>query len=92
MAGKITYTPFIPKPIPESKVVAPISISTPIPEYRGADPSREVIPIQYTLPKGANVEPKEATDDSFKWAKLTLHSPNPVQETSAKTNLENESA
>lgn len=89
MAGKITYTPFIPKPIPESKVIAPISISTPIPEYRGADPSREVIPIQYTPPKSTNVEPKE---DPFKWAKLTLHSPNPIRETSEKTNLENESA
>ena len=46
--GKITYTPFISKPIPESSAFSPIPISFPISEYQGADPDREVIPIQYT--------------------------------------------
>ena len=51
MAGKITYTPFISKPIPESSALSPIPISFPISEYQGADPDREVIPIQYTPSK-----------------------------------------
>lgn len=47
MAGKITYTPFVPKfEIPESQATLPIPISLPISEYRGTDPDREVIPVQ----------------------------------------------
>ena len=76
MAGKITYTPFISKPIPESSALSPIPISFPISEYQGADPDREIIPIQYTSPKTES-EVETATEESpnpFKWARLTLHS------------------
>lgn len=45
--SSIIYTPFISKRIPESSAFAPIPISLPISEYRGVDPDREVIPIQY---------------------------------------------
>ena len=75
MAGKISYTPFISKPIPESSVLSPIPISFPISEYRGADPDREVIPVQYTPPK-TELEVETTTEESpnpFKWARLTLH-------------------
>ena len=51
MTSKVTYKPFISKPIPESSARSPIPISFPISEYRGADPDREVIPVQYTPPK-----------------------------------------
>jgi flagellum-specific peptidoglycan hydrolase FlgJ len=76
MAGKITYTPFISKPIPESSAISPIPISFPISEYLGADPDREVIPVQYTPPK-TELEVETTTEESsnpFKWARLTLHS------------------
>lgn len=76
MAGKITYTPFISKPIPESSALSPIPISFPISEYRGADPNREAIPIQYT-PSKQESEIETTTEESpnpFKWARLTLHS------------------
>jgi hypothetical protein len=57
MIGKITYTPFIPKTIPETAALSPIPISLPISEYRGVDPDREVIPIQYAPSKiGAETE------------------------------------
>lgn len=74
--NKITYTPFISKPIPESSALSPIPISFPISEYQGADPDREVIPVQYTLPKTES-EVEITTEESpnpFKWARLTLHS------------------
>lgn len=51
MSSKITYTPFISKPIPESSALSPIPISFPISEYQGADPDKEVISIQYTPSK-----------------------------------------
>ena len=82
MAGKITYTPFISKPIPESSVLSPIPISFPISEYQGADSDREVIPIQYTPPKTeSEVETTVEEPSPFKWARLTLHStPEVVEE------------
>lgn len=89
MVGKITYTPFISKPIPESSALSPIPISFPISEYRGADPDREVIPVQYTSPKTeSEVETTaEESPNPFKWARLTLHStPEAIEETkSGKT-------
>lgn len=74
--GKITYTPFISKPIPESSALSPIPISFPISEYQGADPDREAIPIQYTpsKPESEIETTTEESPDSFKWARLTLHS------------------
>lgn len=89
MTGKITYTPFISKPIPESSALSPIPISFPISEYRGADPDREVIPVQYTPPKTES-EIETTTEESlnpFKWARLTLHSaPEVIEESkSGKT-------
>ena len=94
MTGKITYTPFISKPIPESSALSPIPISFPISEYRGADPDREVIPVQYTPPKTeSKVETTtEESPNTFKWARLTLRSSDPIRKSSAKTNSENESA
>ena len=76
MAGKITYTPFISKPIPESSALSPIPISFPISEYQGADPDREVIPIQYapSKPKSEIETTTEEPSNPFKWARLTLHS------------------
>jgi hypothetical protein len=94
MAGKITYTPFISKPIPESSALSPIPISFPISEYPGADPDREVIPVQYT-PSKTESEVETTTEESpnpFKWARLTLRSSDPIRKSSAKTNSENESA
>lgn len=94
MAGKITYTPFIPKTIPESSALSPIPISFPISEYRGADPDREVIPVQYTSPKTeSEVETKaEESSNPFKWARLTLSSSEPsARKTSTKTYSDNES-
>lgn len=47
MAGKITYTPFVPKfEIPESQAIQPIPLSFPTSGYRGVDPDQEVIPVQ----------------------------------------------
>ena len=54
MVSKITYTPFISKSLPESSALSPIPISFPISEYRGADPDREVIPLQY-IPESKSV-------------------------------------
>lgn len=88
MAGKITYTPFISKPIPESSALSPIPISFPISEYRGADSDKEVIPIQYTPPKTElEVESEDEQSNPFKWARLILHStPEVMEETkSGKT-------
>lgn len=61
--GKISYTPFIPKPIPESSAISPIPISLPISEYRGTDPDREVIPVQYT-PSKPESEVETTTEES----------------------------
>lgn len=94
MAGKITYTPFISKPIPESSALSPIPISFPISEYQGADPDREVIPIQYTPPKTeSEVETTtEEPSNPFKWARLTLRSSEPsARKTSTKAHSNNES-
>ena len=75
MAGKITYTPFIPKPIPETSVLSPIPISFPISKYQGVDPDKEVIPIQYTPSKPeSETKPEDGQANPFKWARLTLHS------------------
>ena len=102
MTGKITYTPFISKPIPESSALSPIPISFPISEYRGADPDQEVIPIQYT-PSKPEPEVETTTEKSFnpfKWARLMLRSSEPSArktstktstKTSAKTYSDNES-
>lgn len=76
MTGKITYTPFISKPIPESLALSPIPISFPISEYQGVNPDREVVPVQYT-PSKTESEVETTTEESpnpFKWARLTLHS------------------
>ena len=94
MTGKITYTPFISKPIPESSALSPIPISIPISEYQGVDPDREVIPIQYTPSKsGSEVETTpEELSNPFKWARLTLRSQEPAaHKTSNKTYSDNES-
>ncbi len=94
MANKVTYTPFISKPIPESSALSPIPISFPISEYRGANPDREVIPIQHT-PSKPESEVETTTEKSsspFKWARLTLRSSEPTaRKTSAKTYSDNES-
>jgi len=75
MAGKITYTPFISKPIPESSTLSPIPISFPISEYQGANPDREVIPIQYAPSKPeSEIETTVEESSPFKWARLILHS------------------
>ena len=76
MAGKITYTPFISKPIPESSAISPIPISFPIWEYQGADPDREVIPIQY-VPETQTVrieapEPQKSNTYNLKEARKTI--------------------
>ena len=93
MAGKITYTPFISKPIPESSALSPIPISFPISEYQGADPDREVIPIQYTPSKTeSEVETTVEEPSPFKWARLTLRSSEPsARKTSTKIHSSNES-
>ena len=65
MSSKITYTPFISKPIPESSALSPIPISFPISEYQGVDPDREVIPIQYT-PSKPELEPEDEQSNPFK--------------------------
>lgn len=94
MTGTITYTPFIPKTIPETSFLSPIPISLPISEYPGADPDREIIPVQYTPPKTES-EVETTTEESpnpFKWARLTLSSSDPIRKFSDKTNSENESA
>ena len=76
MTGKITYTPFISKPIPESSALSPIPISFPISEYQGVNPDREAIPIQYapSKPESEIETTTEESPNSFKWARLTLDS------------------
>ena len=93
MAGKITYTPFISKPIPEASALSPIPISFPISEYQEVDPDKEVIPIQYTPPKTeSEVESENVQSNPFKWARLTLRSSEPVvRKTSTKSYSNNES-
>ena len=76
MTNKVTYTPFISKPIPESSAISPIPISFPISEYRGADPDREVIPIQY-VPESQTVrieapEPQKSNTYNLKEARKTI--------------------
>ena len=85
MAGKITYTPFISKSIPESSALSPIPISFPISEYRGADPDREVISIQY-IPskKDAKKETPAENSNSFEWARLKLQSDPEVKQEEQK--------
>ena len=75
MAGKISYTPFISKPIPESSALSPIPISFPISEYQGVNPDREVIPVQY-IPskKDAKKETPIEDSNSLEWARLRLQS------------------
>lgn len=71
MLTKVTYKPFISKPIPESSARSPIPISFPISEYRGVDPDREVIPIQYMPSKTTfNSQLKELLNP-FKWVELS---------------------
>lgn len=74
LTGKITYTPFISKPIPESSALSPIPISFPISEYRGADPDREVIPIQYVPEvKTTDTTIEESKIESpIEWSRLIL--------------------
>lgn len=81
MANKITYTPFISKPIPESLALSPIPISVPISEYQGVDPDREVIPVRYTSPKTeSETKQKDEQSNPFKWSRLVLNSGStPVQ-------------
>lgn len=73
MVNKVTYTPFISKPIPESSVRSPIPISFPISEYRGADPDREIIPIQY-VPEVKTVKTETIPQklDTLKEARETI--------------------
>lgn len=90
--GKISYTPFISKSIPESSALSPIPVSFPISEYRGVDPDREVIPIKYDLPKtDVETEPAEESTNQFKWARLALRSSSPSRRDSTKSNSTNES-
>ena len=88
MTDKVIYTPFISKPIPESSALSPIPVSFPISEYRGIDPDREIIPIQYT-PSKPEPEVETTTEKSsnpFKWARLMLRSSEPsARKTSTKT-------
>ena len=88
MTDKISYTPFISKPIPESSALSPIPISLPISEYRGADPDREVIPIQYapSKPESEIDTTTEESSNPYKWARLTLRSSEPsARETLTET-------
>lgn len=72
MAGKVTYTPFISKSFPDSEAIKPIPISFSNLTPRGADPDREVIPIQYQ--PVTKEEPKKDEETPFTWAKLVLDS------------------
>lgn len=71
MAGKITYTPFITKTIPESKANAPIPITT----YRRLDPE-DATPIQYTTsePESEIETTMNSPTSQFQWARLVLNS------------------
>ena len=70
MLTKVTYKPFISKPIPESSARSPIPISFPISEYRGVDPDREVIPIQYIPEVKTEIIPQKP--DNLKEARETI--------------------
>ena len=72
MAGKITYTPFISKPIPESSALSPIPISFPIPEYRGANPDREVVPMHNVI-TSKQEESKPSKKSALKQARSILN-------------------
>ena len=74
MIGKITYTPFVSKRIPESSALSPIPISLPISEYRGADPNREVIPIQYAPTTSKKEGTKKDESDNLEFSRLVLSS------------------
>lgn len=96
MTGKITYTPFISKPIPESFALSPIPISFPISKYREVNPDKEVVPIQHTLPEiesEIDVETDSEVEENsnpFQWARLILQQApeiNPT-ETTTVTNSE----
>ena len=67
MTSKISYTPFISKPIPESSALSPIPVSFPISEYRRIDPDKEVIPVQYTPPTPElKTKPEDGQSNLFK--------------------------
>ena len=91
MTGKITYTPFISKPIPESLALSPIPISFPISEYREMNPDKEVIPIQYTLPEiesEIDVETDSEVEENsnpFQWARLILQQAPKINPTETTT-------
>lgn len=73
MAGKILYTPFISKRIPESSALSPIPISLPISEYRGTNPDREVIPIQYVPEiKEVDTSQNNIVENPMEWSRLVL--------------------
>ena len=82
MENKVIYTPFVSKPfeLPESQAIAPIPISFPIPEYRGVDSDREVIPIHDVVitPKQEESKPSKIKDSSketpLNWAREQLSS------------------
>ena len=82
MENKVIYTPFISKPfeLPESQAIAPIPISFPISEYRGANPDREVVPIHNVVitPKQEESKPSKIKDSSketpLNWAREQLSS------------------
>lgn len=82
MENKVIYTPFISKPfeLPESQAIAPIPISFPIPEYRGANPDRKVIPIYDVVitSKQEEHKPSKIKDSSketpLNWAREQLSS------------------
>ena len=76
MLTKVTYKPFISKPIPESSARSPIPISFPISEYRGVGPDREVIPIHYVpevkTVKTVKTETIPQKSDNLKEARETI--------------------
>lgn len=76
MPGKITYTPFIPKfEIPESQAIAPIPISFPKNNPKGAIPGEQLV-VKYNLnPEREQVQNEETP---ITWSKLQLHSNKPT--------------
>jgi hypothetical protein len=91
MTGKITYTPFISKPIPESSALSPIPISFPISKYREVNPDKEVVPIQHTLPEiesEIDVETDSEVEENsnpFQWARLILQQAPEINPTETTT-------
>lgn len=73
--SSVVYTPFISKPfeLPESQAIAPIPISFPIPEYRGANPDREVVPIQDVVITPKQEESKPSKKSTLKQARDILN-------------------